>query len=188
MHTLERRKCYVAPFSLYINQTLQPVLPLTVKVLIDSNLLQSGLCKKIRIKNQWRKRKKSVNSIEYFRFRSSRGRLSRHATRKGRKYFLEDCQAIPVVGRSRTVIDKTGSISWKKRHIAVITKTGSISRKKKLWHVRRITVRNKAKQRCLFLIDLVMQLNVCMLVNKNLRSKFYFPLGMTITTRKSVTF
>ena len=170
MHTLERRKCYVAPFSLYINQTLQPVLPLTVKVLIDSNLLQSGLCKKIRIKNgnQWRKRKKSVNSIEYFRFRSSRGRLSRHATRKGRKYFLEDCQAIPVVGRSRTVIDKTGSISGKKRHIAVITKTGSISRKKQLWHVRRITpVRNKAKQRCLFLIDLVMQLNVCMLVNKN---------------------
>ena len=51
MHTLERRKCYVAPFSLYINETLQPVLPLMVKVLIDSNVLQSGLCKKIRIKN-----------------------------------------------------------------------------------------------------------------------------------------
>ena len=43
----------------------------------------------------------------------------------------------------------------------MITKTGSISKKKKLWHVRRIKVRNKAKQRCLFLIDLVMQLNVC---------------------------
>ena len=93
--------------------------------------------------NQWRKRKKRLKSMKYFRFWSSRGRVSWHVTRKRLKYFLEDCHAITVLGISCTVIV-----------IAVITKTGRISRKKKRWHIRRIKVRNKAKQRYLFLTDL----------------------------------
>ena len=127
--------------------------------------------------NQWRKRKKRVNSIEYFRFRSSRGRVSGQVTRKGRKYvFLRRLSRDTSYWKTLQSLTKPEAFLGKKRHIAVITKTGSISRKKKLWHVRRIKVRNKAKQRCLFLIDLVMQLNVCTSKQK-LKKQILFSSG-----------